>query len=69
MLFKAKSAGLLKRLSQGKAKDAYLGTSLAKQWLRLCMSTAGGTGSIPGQGTSMPCGVAQKLKKKKKMHI
>ena len=26
-----------------------LGTSLAVQWLRLCASTAGGTGSIPGQ--------------------
>ena len=27
------------------------GTSLAVQWLGLCASTAGGTGSIPGQGT------------------
>ena len=28
-----------------------LGTSLAVQWLRICASTAGGTGLIPGQGT------------------
>ena len=27
------------------------GTSLAVQWLGLCTSTAGGVGSIPGQGT------------------
>ena len=25
-----------------------IGTSLAVQWLRLCASTAGGAGSIPG---------------------
>ena len=24
------------------------------QWLRLCNSTAGGTGSTPGQGTKIP---------------
>ena len=29
----------------------YSGTSLAVQWLRLHTSTAGGTGSVPGQGT------------------
>ena len=29
------------------------GTSLAVQWLRLCNSTAGGTGSIPGWGTNI----------------
>ena len=34
------------------------------QCLRLCDSTAGGTGSIPGWGTSMPRGVATKKKKK-----
>ena len=38
------------------------GTSLAVQWLRLHTSTAGGMGSIPGQGRScMPC--SQKKKK------
>ena len=26
-------------------------TSLAVQWLRLCVPNAGGLGSIPGQGT------------------
>ena len=29
------------------------GTSLAVQWLRLCASTAGGMGLIPGQGTKI----------------
>ena len=29
-------------------------TSLAVQWLGLCPSTAGGTGSIPGWGTKIP---------------
>ena len=27
------------------------GTSLEVQWFRLCTSTAGGTGSIPGWGS------------------
>ena len=31
-----------------------VGTSLAVQWLRLCTSTAGDTGSISGQGTKIP---------------
>ena len=30
------------------------GTSPAVQWLRLHASTAGGVGSIPGQGTKIP---------------
>ena len=29
-------------------------TSLAAQWLKLCTSMAGGTDSIPGQGTKIP---------------
>ena len=29
------------------------GTSQAVQWLRLHTSTAGGTGSVPGQGTKI----------------
>ena len=43
------------------------GTSQAVQWLRLRASTAGGTGSIPGEGTRIlhaaQCG--QKKKKKR----
>ena len=35
-------------------KKEWAGTSLAIQWLRLCVSTAGGTGSIPGRGTKIP---------------
>ena len=43
------------------------GTSLVVQRLRLCTSTAGTAGSIPGRGTKIPhtvwCG--QKVKRKK----
>ena len=44
------------------------GTSLAVQWLRLCASTAGGMGSIPGWGTKIPHAAqyGQKEKRKKK---
>ena len=38
------------------------GTSLAIQWLRLCTSTAGVAGSIPGRGTKIPHGVWPKNK-------
>ena len=50
-------------------KNIQHGTSLAVQWLRLRVSNAGGTGSIPGWGTNLPhalwCGVAKKWGKKK----
>ena len=36
------------------AGGASNGTSLVVQRLRLCTSTAGGTGSIPGQGSRIP---------------
>ena len=36
------------------------GTSLVVQWLRLCAPTAGGTISIPGQGTKIPHSMWQK---------
>ena len=41
-----------------------LGNSLAVQWLGLCTSTAGGTGSISGWGTMIPHAVwlVQKIK-------
>ena len=43
-----------------------LGTSLIVQWLRLCTSIAGGTGSIPGPGTNIPtCHIAQPKNEKK----
>ena len=35
-------------------KRHHKGNSLAVQWLGLCASTAGGMGSIPGQGTKIP---------------
>ena len=45
-----------------------LGTSLVIQWLRLFTSTAGGAGSIPGQGTKILHAVqhGQEIKRKKK---
>ena len=51
-------------------KIALAGTSLAVQWLRLCASTAGGMGSIPGQGSKILHtkwhGQKKKRKRKKK---
>ena len=41
------------------------GNSLTVQWLGLHAFTAEGLGSVPGQGTKIPCGVIKKLKKKK----
>ena len=41
-------------------------TSLAVQWLGLCVSTAGGLGSIPGRGTKIPHARATWPKKKRK---
>ena len=34
-------------------KKCNSGTSLGVQWLRLCASTAGGMGSIPGPGAKI----------------
>ena len=41
------------------------GTSLVVQWLRICTSTAGGIGSIPGQGTKILHAMQCSEKKKK----
>ena len=46
-------AVVLGRLTENERKGA-AGPSLAFQRLRLHASTAGGTGSIPGQGTKIP---------------
>ena len=45
------------------------GSSLAVQWVRLCASTAGGEGSIPGWGTMIPHAAQCGQKKKKKREI
>ena len=37
------------------------------QWLRLCTSTAGGTGSVLGQGTKIPSATRHNNRKKKKV--
>ena len=47
------------------SKETKRGTFLAVQWLRLCTSTAGVTGLIPGQGTKIPHAVQCSWKKKK----
>ena len=46
-------------------KDCLVGTSLMVQWLRVCTSTAGGTGSIPSRRlrSHLPCSAAKKRKK------
>ena len=48
------------------SKFPSLWTSLAVQWLRLCASNAGGTGSIPDWGTKIPRASKRGQKKKKK---
>ena len=47
-------------------KEEMWWTSLVVQWLRLCASTTGGLGSIPGQGTKIlhATWCNQKIKKK-----
>ena len=42
------------------------GSSLVLSWLRLCTSTAGGTGSVLGQGTKIPNATRHNNRKKKK---
>ena len=41
------------------------GTSLMVQGFRLCVSTIGGVGSIPGQGTKIPQASRHRQKKEK----
>ena len=45
------------------------GTILVVQWLRLCASSAGGMGSIPGWGTRVPTGSVAQLRKKEKNNV
>ena len=47
-------------------RNPHLGTSLEFQWKRLCASTAGAAGSIPGQGSKIPHATqcSQKVKTK-----
>ena len=46
-----------------------LGTSLAIPWLRLCASTAGDVGSVPGWGSAACCVVQPKRKKERENSI
>ena len=50
---------------KGWKRKACCGTSLAVQWLRLCTSTAGGAGSIPGRGSPACCSAAKKEERRK----
>ena len=43
-----------------KILNAFLGTSLMVQWLRVYSSNAGGTGLIPGWGSFACCGMWKK---------
>ena len=43
------------------------GTCLVVQWVRPCASTAGGVGSIPPQGTKIPCATQHGPKIKKSL--
>ena len=45
------------------------GTSLGVQWLRLCASTAGDAGLIPGRGTKIPHAMQRGQKIKKTKHL
>ena len=51
-------------------KTLTAGISLVVQWLRLCTSTAGGTGSIPGWTAKIPhaMGYVQEKKKRNQLH-
>ena len=42
---------------------------MAVPWLRLCVSTAKGSGSIPGQGTKIPHASWCGQKKEKEIHF
>ena len=46
-------------------RNASGGTALVGQWLRVCFSTTGGTGSIPGQETKILHAVQHSGKKKR----
>ena len=50
-------------------KNMIIRTSLVVEWLRLCPSTAGGMGLVPGRGTKIlhATWCSQKKKKKKKI--
>ena len=59
--------------TRGGIKTEHVGTSLAVPWLTLRAPTAGGVGSIPGQGTKIPhatqCGQKTKQSKKNPEHV
>ena len=51
---------MCRNLPNQKSKGSLIRTSLAVQWLGLHASTAGGTGSFPGQGAKIPTCCAAK---------
>ena len=64
-----KKEGKQKVISFFNRYRAVLGTSLAVQLLRLCASSAGGTGSFPDQGTKILHAVQCNQKKTKKKGV
>ena len=56
---------LVKEILQ--TRETTPGNSMVVQCLGLCVSTTGGLGSIPGQGSKIPHAAQQKKKKKKEM--
>ena len=46
-------------------RTVHICTETTVQWLRLCLSNAGGTALTPGQGTKIPCALWPKREKKK----
>ena len=51
-----------------RALKVMVGTSLAVQWWKICTSTAGYMGLIPGQGTKILYAVQYGKRKRKKSH-
>ena len=50
-------------------KQGRSGASLVVQWLRFSASSAGGMGSIPGQGTKIPYAIHSAAKKRKEERV
>ena len=59
-----KERGREKEGKEEKKKKKERETFLVVQWLRLCAFPAEGMGSIPGQGTKIPCTTQNDQKKK-----
>ena len=59
----AELIGFGDQLDKRHKEERRVGTSLVVEWLRLHPFNAGGTGSVPGQGTKILCAVCCDLNK------